>query len=698
LAASTSSCEDAPGDLVAKGILLTYDRIIDFSERAVRSNSAELNLDNDSSAISSCAAMQAMEGGCSLPEAEWLCPKTCGKCAKPTLSCLDCFTRPAFPLCYGEDAQRLPQCAMCRSGGCDSCASCTKPTELMPIIAKEPETDQTFMNGKYKKKISLMAGKYDVFWNVKGSMIEIALRVQTAGWIGFGLGERTTGGMGGSDIATVSVWPNGTSEITDRYAVGNAFPKADTCQDWKLVSASEANGVTTAEMTRALVTSDPQDQPLVANNMRAKVVLAYGADDSFGYHTTNRIAFQLDFFGDLKTDFWATVNDPDVDFFDITLNNFRIPAHQGGLCQRGTDCFDQTTTYHEACRDISELDGVQMIANAPLIEGGDIGNPELHHFVVWGHDTPDCGSGQGDFIYGWAPGAKEFVFPKEAGVSFGKTGLRSLKLQTHYDNPQLKVDRRDSSGVRFYYTKKRRQHEAGVLVFGDLYMMLGGLPLPDGISRYEISCPDAFSRCSEEERKTTLQVITSQLHMHKTGVRMTVQQRRAGGLDTKLEGQFYNFAFQDTNPINYTIGAGEEWITTCYYNNQGKRTKWGLGSNDEMCQNFVSYYPKMSCLGTSCGLLAGGKLVSNISLPSEAALGRTFGSKPTQQCLSTASPVPAPTQAPNAATQAPLAEVVPAPGQNAVKVAVNSAAPSFHSMQFVALVVHSCALALALLS
>ena len=44
------------------------------------------------------------------------------------------------------------------------------------------------------------------------------------------------------------------------------------------------------------------------------------------------------------------------------------------------------------------------------------------------HDTPDCGSGQGDFIYGWAPGAKEFVFPKEAGVSIGKAGLRSCVL------------------------------------------------------------------------------------------------------------------------------------------------------------------------------------------------------------------------------------------------------------------------------
>ena len=98
----------------------------------------------------------------------------------------------------------------------------------------------------------------------------------------------------------------------------------------------------------------------------------------------NRLAFQLDFFGDLKSDFLATVNDPDVDFFEMTVNNFRIPAIEGGLCPRGNDCYDKTTTYYETCRDLSELDGVQMIANAPLIEGGDIANPELHHFVVWG--------------------------------------------------------------------------------------------------------------------------------------------------------------------------------------------------------------------------------------------------------------------------------------------------------------------------
>ena len=93
--------------------------------------------------------------------------------------------------------------------------------------------------------------------------------------------------------------------------------------------------------------------------------------------------------------------------------------------------------------------------------------------------------------------------------------------------------------------------------------------------RYEISCPDVFSRCSEEERKTPITIFASQLHMHTTGARMMVQQvkpcahrrmpseseakhrfsngclvllqRRAGNLDTIIEGQFYNFAFQDHN-------------------------------------------------------------------------------------------------------------------------------------------------------
>jgi hypothetical protein len=97
-----------------------------------------------------------------------------------------------------------------------------------------------------------------MFWTTNDDTIELALRVKTSGFIGFGIGEQTTGGMGGADIVTVAVLPNGTAVVTDRYSLGNELPLADTCQDWKLVSASEANGVTTVELLRALKTGDPQ--------------------------------------------------------------------------------------------------------------------------------------------------------------------------------------------------------------------------------------------------------------------------------------------------------------------------------------------------------------------------------------------------------------------------------------------------------
>jgi hypothetical protein len=150
------------------------------------------------------------------------------------------------------------------------------------------------------------------------------------------------------------------------------------------------------------------------------------------------------------------------------------------LLTTGADCYDAKTTYYETCRDVSEMRDAYVIAFLSLVEGSEEGNPELHHFVVWGcaslhrqlrfggarfaislrrfgyavprftplreparrrtaaasarccdgnkarfgppwfgdrsgrrkeplllrsHDTPHCGSGTGEFVYGWAPGA-----------------------------------------------------------------------------------------------------------------------------------------------------------------------------------------------------------------------------------------------------------------------------------------------------
>lgn len=489
------------------------------------------------------------------------------------------------------------------------------------------------MNGKYERKVTTLLGNYDIFWNINADTIELALRVKTTGWVGFGIGEQTTGGMGGADIVTVQVWPNGTAAAVDRFSLGNEAPLADTCQDWTLVSASEANGVTTVELRRALSTGDAQDHPLGVNKqLRTKVLVAHGASDDLAYHAANRYALQVDFFGEAASslDLDAFANDPTNDYFDVTSNNVVIPLD--GICITGADCYDGKTTYYETCRDVSELRDVSITGFTALIDGGEDYNPELHHFVVWGHDSPNCGSGQGDFVFGWAPGAKEIVLPKDVGIRLGPGGTQSFRLQTHYDNPTFKRNKHDSSGVRFFYKKVQTKYETGVIVLGDLYMALDGQRLPDGFSQYDMSCSDLFEKCEEAE-KGPITVFFSQLHMHKAGLRMNVQRRRPDGeLETVIQGEFFNFGFQDANYVSYTMNPGEEWIVSCFYENN-RKVKWGLGSNDEMCQNFVGYYPRKSCLGPACGLgSAGGKLLQQKELRSIVDLNRTFGRRTSPKC------------------------------------------------------------------
>ena len=74
--------------------------------------------------------------------------------------------------------------------------------------------------------------------------------------------------MPGSDIVTGYVKQDGTVEIQDRYATAFEYPNEDQCQDWQLVSGTEANGKTTLEVTRKLVTNDPQDRPFTTGYMK----------------------------------------------------------------------------------------------------------------------------------------------------------------------------------------------------------------------------------------------------------------------------------------------------------------------------------------------------------------------------------------------------------------------------------------------
>ncbi len=90
--------------------------------------------------------------------------------------------------------------------------------------------------------------------------------------IGFGIGEPTSGSMPGADIMIAKV-QNGNATISDHFATAKEMPQEDICSDWKLVSGSETNGITTIEVTRALNTGDAQDRPFVAGSMKVTKII-----------------------------------------------------------------------------------------------------------------------------------------------------------------------------------------------------------------------------------------------------------------------------------------------------------------------------------------------------------------------------------------------------------------------------------------
>ena len=71
----------------------------------------------------------------------------------------------------------------------------------------------------------------------------------------------------------------------------------------------------------------------------------------------------------------------------------------------------------------------------------------------------------GNYIFAWAIGGYGEILPKHIGVPIGQAngGGSYFLLETHYDNPDLRNDLLDNSGMRFYLTDELREYNAGLL-------------------------------------------------------------------------------------------------------------------------------------------------------------------------------------------------------------------------------------------
>ncbi|XP_032489906.1 dopamine beta-hydroxylase [Phocoena sinus] len=195
----------------------------------------------------------------------------------------------------------------------------------------------------------------------------------------------------------------------------------------------------------------------------------------------------------------------------------------------------------------------------------------------------------------WALGAKAFYYPEEAGLAFGGPGSsRFLRLEVHYHNPLMIKGRRDSSGIRLYYTATLRRFDAGIMELGLVYTPVMAIPPQETGFVLTGYCTD---KCTQLALPPSgIHIFASQLHTHLTGRKVvTVLARDGREKEIVNRDNHYSPHFQEIRMLKKVVSVhpGDVLITSCTYNTGDRKlaTVGGFGILEEMCVNYVHYYP-----------------------------------------------------------------------------------------------------------
>jgi hypothetical protein len=223
-------------------------------------------------------------------------------------------------------------------------------------------------------------------------------------------------------------------------------------------------------------------------------------------------------------------------------------------------------------------------------------DPVIHHFILSYSPTPvdldpnvPCFEWPSQMLWFWGPGMGSMELPEEAGFLVGEDGdTVTFILQVHYNNPLL-TEFQNADGVDILVTDELRPHRAGIFSQGDI----AEISIPPGEPAYEHT-----ARCDAEYTQQLItepiHVFASLLHAHEIGVAVSSEAFRGGeSLGIIAEQDPYMFDNQWFQPTDITLQGGDELVTRCTYDSTDRDevTPGGVASSEEMCINFMMYYP-----------------------------------------------------------------------------------------------------------
>ncbi|KAK7896245.1 hypothetical protein WMY93_021570 [Mugilogobius chulae] len=391
------------------------------------------------------------------------------------------------------------------------------------------------------------SGELQLAWNISYATQEVYMELRVAKVRhGVVLGMSDRGELVNADL--VVLWDTGArSYFGDAWSDSAGRVSLDTQQDYNLIRAEQREDGFCLLFKRSFATCDPRDYLIEEGTVHF----------IYGFLDKPLVSLEL------------------LNLSRIQTGLQRVPGN------------DLLVLYPDAAPKHAKN---HIVMYEPVITRGN--EAIVHHIEVFEcapevHEVPDYSGSCEDkmkprklnscrhVLAAWAMGAEPFYYPPDAGLPIGgPEASRFLRLEVHYHNPLIISGRRDSSGIRLHYTPSLRRYDAGIMELGLVYTpIMAALP-KDGIF-----------------------VFASQLHTHLAGRAVrTVVIRGGREVEVLSQDPHYSAHYQMIRSLRKMVHVlpGDVLITKCTYNTEDrtKPTVGGFGIMDEMCVDYIHYYPR----------------------------------------------------------------------------------------------------------
>ncbi|XP_045702029.1 dopamine beta-hydroxylase [Phyllostomus hastatus] len=440
-------------------------------------------------------------------------------------------------------------------------------------------------------------GTLELAWNVSYPQETVHFRLlvrQPGAGVLFGMSDR--GELQNADL--VVLWTDGaTTYFGDAWSDQQGQVHLDAQQDYQLLQAQRTPEGLSLLFRRPFSTCDPRDYLIEDDTVH----LVYGFLEqplpSLEALNTSGLRTGLQRVQLLKPDIPTPALPADTRAREIRVPNVTVPP--------------ETTTYW--CHMALLPEGFSqhhIVMYEPVITAGN--EALVHHMEVFqcsaeveeSHYSGPCDSKMKPqrlnhcrhVLAAWALGAEPFYYPEEAGLAFGGPGSsRFLRLEVHYHNPLKIRGRRDSSGIRLHYTATLRRFHAGIMELGLVYTPVMAIPPKETAFVLTGYCTDNCTRTALPP--SGIHIFASQLHTHLAGRKVVTVLARDGRERAVVNrDNHYSPHFQEIRMLKKMVSVypGDMLITSCTYNTEDRTlaTVGGLGIQEEMCVNYVHYYPR----------------------------------------------------------------------------------------------------------